>query len=174
MISTTSSPSASRPEESPSKTPPSMRTRYSTPPKMRTSQDATSYLSGSLRFNKPMCTHHHQSTIHTAAASSRKEHRDGKDTFLQALLKRLPPKVKKHLEHAGTTGIWLTTIPDFFSSTELTTTKWFDNIALRYGSQLPHLPSHCNGCSKGFTVKHALNCKKGGFSSIRHNDARDK
>ncbi|KAL7474530.1 hypothetical protein ACHAW6_000507 [Cyclotella cf. meneghiniana] len=125
-----------------------------------TSQDATSYLSGSLLCNEPMCTHHHCSTIHTTAASNQKEQSNGKDTFLQALLKSLPPKVKKRLERAGLTGAVLTTIPDHFSSTKLTKTEWFDNITLWYGSRLPHLLSCCDGCGKGFTVEHALNCKK--------------
>ncbi|KAL7478123.1 hypothetical protein ACHAW6_003899 [Cyclotella cf. meneghiniana] len=34
------------------------------------SQDATSYLSGSLLCNEPTCTHHHSSAICNAAASS--------------------------------------------------------------------------------------------------------
>ncbi|KAL7474816.1 hypothetical protein ACHAW6_000780 [Cyclotella cf. meneghiniana] len=105
-----------------------------------TSQDATSYFFRSLLCNKLMCPNHHRSAIHTAAASSRKQCRNGKDTFLHALLVHLPPKVKKCLECAGTTGTWLTTISDRFSGTELTKTKWFDNITLRYGFWPPHLP----------------------------------
>ncbi|KAL7481852.1 hypothetical protein ACHAW6_007531, partial [Cyclotella cf. meneghiniana] len=53
---------------------------------LHTSQDATSYLSGSLRCNEPMCTPHHRSAIRNTAAS--------KDAFLQALLEHLPPKAK--------------------------------------------------------------------------------
>ena len=43
---------------------------------------------------------------------------------------------------------------------------------LRYGWQLPHLPSHCT-CGKKFTVEHAFSCPCGGFPSLRHNDIRD-
>ncbi len=35
-----------------------------------------------------------------------------------------------------------------------------------------HLPSHCI-CGRQFTVEHALNCPRGGFPSIRHNEIRD-
>ncbi|KAL7475125.1 hypothetical protein ACHAW6_001055, partial [Cyclotella cf. meneghiniana] len=35
-------------------------------------------------------------------------------------------------------------------------------------------PSRCDGCDQGFTVEHALNCKKGKLVGIRHNNARDK
>ena len=47
-----------------------------------------------------------------------------------------------------------------------------DAIKLRYGWQLPCLPSHCT-CGKKFTVEHAFRCPCGGFPSLRHNDIRD-
>ncbi|KAL7478613.1 hypothetical protein ACHAW6_004434 [Cyclotella cf. meneghiniana] len=139
-----------------------------------TSQDATSFLSGFLLHNKPMCTHHHHSTVHTIAASSQKEQCDGKNAFFQALLECLPQKVEKCFKRAGSTGAWLSAILDRFSSTELTKTEWFDNIALQYGSWSLHLPSHSNGSGKGFTVKHTLNCKKGGLVGICHDDSHDE
>lgn len=47
-----------------------------------------------------------------------------------------------------------------------------DTIKLRYGWQLPHLPSYCT-CRKKFTVEHAFNCSCARFPSLRHNDIRD-
>ena len=46
-----------------------------------------------------------------------------------------------------------------------------DAIFTRYGIPLPELPSHCV-CGNPYLVEHALNCKKGGFVSSRHNEVR--
>ncbi|KAL7475437.1 hypothetical protein ACHAW6_001351 [Cyclotella cf. meneghiniana] len=89
----------------------------------RTSHAATSYLAGALLCNKPISTQHHQIVVRPAGASSQKERHNCADTFLQALLTHLPPKVKKHLKCAGATSAWLTSIRDHFSGTELTKTK---------------------------------------------------
>ena len=131
----------------------------------RSSHDKTSYLADSLLRNEPINTHHHRSTVRAAGATRRKERRDGEDAFLQALLARSPPKVKKRLERAPATGAWLTTIPNRFAGTELTRTEWLNNIALRYGSRPPHLPSRCDGCGEGFTVEHALTARRAGSSA---------
>ena len=34
--------------------------------------------------------------------------------------------------------------------------------------------SHCDGCATPFTAEHGLSCKKGGWASIRQDDARDE
>ena len=47
-----------------------------------------------------------------------------------------------------------------------------DTLCLRYGWIPPYLSSHCV-CGHDLTIKHALNCKCGGFLSIRHNELRD-
>ena len=33
---------------------------------------------------------------------------------------------------------------------------------------------HCNGCSVGFSISHALDCKKGGIVTSLHNELRER
>ena len=34
-------------------------------------------------------------------------------------------------------------------------------------------PTHCDGCQAKFSISHALDCKKGGLVTARHNELRD-
>ena len=51
--------------------------------------------------------------------------------------------------------------------------EWRDTLFLRYGLEPPDFPTHCDGCEARFTISHALDCKKGGLVTARHNDLRD-
>ena len=46
-----------------------------------------------------------------------------------------------------------------------------DALSLRYGRPLKGLPAMCP-CGQKYNVTHALNCKKGGFVTMRHNHSR--
>ena len=67
---------------------------------------------------------------------------------------------------------WLNALPlqehDFYLDKQ----KFWDMIQVRYGLPLQRLPTKCV-CDASFTIEHALNCKKGGFITIRHNNLRD-
>ena len=78
------------------------------------------------------------------------------------------------MEHAAIAGAWLSTIPDRFSSTELTNEEWFDNVAIRYGNCPANLPDQCDGCGASLTLEHGLKGKKGGLVGICHDDVHDE
>ena len=47
-----------------------------------------------------------------------------------------------------------------------------DALRLRYGWELARVPSHCV-CGASFSVDHAMICRHGGLTFIRHNELRD-
>jgi len=76
----------------------------------------------------------------------------------------------RRLDRARETGGWLNILPDSLNGTELSTEEFRDSLRLRMGLIPNALPEKCDGCGHGFTVEHALTCKKGGLVVIRHND----
>ena len=79
----------------------------------------------------------------------------------------------KALEAAQEKGAsnWLNALPLKSQGYALDKQSFRDAIYTRYGIMLQRLPSHCV-CGNTYTVEHALNCKKGGFISSRHNEIR--
>ena len=68
---------------------------------------------------------------------------------------------------------WLTVLPSTVNGTELGDQEWYDALFLRYGLDPPDLPTYCDGCQAKFSISHALDCKKGGLVTARHNELRD-
>jgi len=67
---------------------------------------------------------------------------------------------------------WLSALPIDEHGFALHKGAFSDALCLRYGWRPPHLPSLCV-CGAKFTVQHSLNCPRGGFPSIRHNEIHD-
>ena len=64
---------------------------------------------------------------------------------------------------------WLTALPLEEHGFILHKSAFRDAMALRYGWVPSQIPSHCV-CGQPFTIQHVLQCPRGGFPSIRHNE----
>ena len=56
---------------------------------------------------------------------------------------------------------------------ELGAQKWRDALFLRYGLDPPDLPHYCDGCNAKLSIFHALDCKRDGLVTVRHNELWD-
>ena len=82
------------------------------------------------------------------------------------------------LKSKDTLSSWLNTLPlqnDNFNLSAQEFREDHDAICLRYTCMKPllNLPPTCDGCGAAFTTIHALDCRKGGLVSLRHNEICD-
>ena len=66
---------------------------------------------------------------------------------------------------------WLNVLPLKSQNYSLDKDSFRVALCIRYGLPIKRLPSICV-CGSKFSVEHALNCKKGGFITSRHNELR--
>ena len=70
----------------------------------------------------------------------------------------------------GKTSAWLIVMPIACHHFELSPVEFRDALSLRYHRPLLKTPAHCDGCGEEFSFQHALDCKKGGLVTQRHNE----
>ena len=68
----------------------------------------------------------------------------------------------------------MTVQPSPVNGTELGDHEWRNTLFPRYGLEPLDLPTYCDGCQVKFSTSHALDYKKGGLVTARHNELRDR
>ena len=95
-------------------------------------------------------------------------------TQLEEIKTLLNESDQRTLELAGEkgAGAWLTLLPLESTGYVLNKVEFRDAICLRYDKKIPGTPSYC-ACGEKNSTNHTLNCKLGGFVTMRHNNIRD-
>ena len=93
---------------------------------------------------------------------------------LDDIQQNLTRERRKLLEVTSEVGAasWLNAIPLKRYGFHLEKQAFRDALYLRYGIPLPRLPQKCV-CGAPYNEVHGLNCQRGGFVVIRHNEVRD-
>ena len=91
-----------------------------------------------------------------------------------AIRTRLSPSLQRAMDLNSEIGSssWLTVLPLQDQGFHLHKQVFWDALHLRYGWKLTDTPGHCV-CGSPFTPDHAMICRHGGLTFIRHNEIRD-
>jgi len=99
------------------------------------------------------------------------EKRQKKDDQLKEIKSKCKHEKARLLEINAEKGVsnWLNTLPMVEYGFDLTKQQFLDAVWLRYGWNISGLPTTCC-CGEKYDLQHCMNCKKGGFISLRHNN----
>jgi hypothetical protein len=142
-----------------------------------TSRAASSHLIESLQTGTLFDVETHSRTRKEAATTYRTEKQRHHTATAEALMGRLGPKQARAVQRIRDHNLscLLTYFPQAANHTILDQYTFRDHLAIRYGTTPVHVQSRCDGCHDRpvFDLDHALNCKKGGMVTWRHNEVRD-
>ena len=133
----------------------------------------TGHLVSALRGQVPFRTADHAACLCDGRAAVRRQNVAKAMVSLETSIARAPVEVTRRLRRATKTGAWLAVQPSTVNETELVAQEWRDYAFLRYRLEPPDLPKHYDGCNAKFSICHALDCKRGGLVTARHNELRD-
>ena len=93
---------------------------------------------------------------------------------LQQVRELVDEKMQRILELSQEkgSGAWLTAQPIQSLGYTLNKQEFRDSVCLWYGWNIPNTPRYCQ-CKAENDIDHVLNCKMGGYVSMRHNRVRD-
>jgi hypothetical protein len=142
-----------------------------------TSRAASSHLIAALQQDVDFDLERHCRTRKEAAQTHRTIKQQSHTATAEALVGRLGPRQARAVQRIRDHKLscLLTYTPLAANNTTLDHFTFRDFLAVRYGAQPVNVQSRCDGCSDrpAFDLDHALNCKKGGMVTWRHNEVRD-
>ena len=138
------------------------------------SRNATAYLVDALKDNIEFESEAHNNCVYLSRQASYKEACDQANQLFNVIVNEASDLHKRTLQKArDCLSAWLLVPPIEKENFDLSAEEFRDGLALRYGKPLLQLPPVCDGCGSDFSVTHALDCRKGGLVTQRHNEIRD-
>ena len=133
----------------------------------------TGHLVESLRGQVEFWTADHSACLWEGRLSVRQRGEKRSEEALTVALEGAPVLQARQMRRAEKTGAWLTVLPYTVNRMKLGAQEWRKALFIRYGLKPPDLPKYYHGCEAQFSIIHALECKKGGLVTARHNNLRD-
>ena len=130
----------------------------------------TGHLVAALRGQVVFLTADHSACLRGGRLAVRHRGEKRAEEALTAVLERDLVLQARWMRWAAKPGAWLTVLLSTVNGTDLGDQDWRDALYLRYGLEPPDLPTYCDGCEARFTISHAIDCKKGGLVTARHNE----
>ena len=138
------------------------------------SRSAVQFLVDSIQNQTPFCSADHYMCVYQSRQQQIALQKERNDTTFSSLLHNFDGSHQRAiLRSKDTLSSWLNTLPLQNDNFNLSAQEFRDAICLRYMKPLLNLPPTCDGCGAAFTTIHALDCRKGGLVSLRHNEIRD-
>ena len=116
----------------------------------------------------------HIPCLQQARSTIRQSRQQIMTSSLANIKSRVDPPLQRTIELISVkcSSLRLTALPLQEQRFHLNKQEFRDALCLRYGWQLANIPSHCV-CGTSFSVDHAMICRHGGLTFIRHNELRD-
>ncbi len=113
----------------------------------------------------------HISAVSLVKSASYGQKQELNNALLSDLISRSTPFIRRHLlRNQKSLSHWLSTVPIRRDNFDLSAFEFRDALCLRYSKPLLEIPSNCDGLNSQFTTSHALDCRKGGLVTRRHNE----
>ena len=133
----------------------------------------TGHLVAALRVQVELQTAEHSAYLREGLTAVCRRSQQQAEEALAGTLEGGLVQSARQLQRATNTGDWLIVQLSKVNRKELGAQEWCDALSLRYGLERPDLPTYCDVCNSKFTICHALDFKRGGLVTARHNKLRD-